>query len=66
MLNARGKSDIFSALANSDAKVNIINRTTAKKIELLILNINIELSAIHDKIVKIYEIYYIEFEQKNE
>ena len=64
--NARNKINTFSALTDSDTKVNIINRIIARKIDLSILNINIELSAIHDKIVKIYEIHYIEFQQKNE
>ena len=64
--NARGKINTFSALTDSNAEVNIINRVTARKMGLSVLNINIELSAIHDKTVKIYEMHYIEFQQKNE
>ena len=64
--NARDKINTFSVLADSDAEVNIINRVTARKMGLSILNINIELSAIHGKTVKIYEMHYIEFQQKNE
>ena len=64
--NARDKINTFSALADSDTKVNIINRVTARKMSLSMLNINIELSAIHDKAVKIYEMHYIEFQQENE
>ena len=59
--NARSKINTFSALTNSDAEVNIINRVTVRKIDLSMLNINIRLSAIHDKVVKIYKIHYIEF-----
>ena len=61
MQNARDKTNTFSALTDSGAEVNIINRVTIRKISLSMLNINIKLSAIHDKVVKIYEIYYIEF-----
>ena len=64
--NARDKINTFSALTNSDAEVNIINRVTAKKMGLSILNINIGLSAIHDKAVKIYGMHYIEFQQEDE
>ena len=61
MQNARDKTNTFSALIDSGAEVNIINRITARKINLSMLNINIGLSAIYDKIVKIYEMHYIEF-----
>ena len=64
--NARNKINTFSALTDSDAKVNIINRVTARKMSLSILNINIGLSAIHDKAVKIYGMHYIEFQQEDE
>ena len=64
--NARGKTNTFSALANSDAEVNIINRVTARKMGLSMLNTNIGLSAIHGKTVKTYEMHYIEFQQENE
>ena len=64
--NARDKINTFSALTDSDAEVNVINRVTARKMSLPILNINIELSAIHGKAVKIYEMHYIEFQQKDE
>ena len=64
--NARGKINTFSALTDSGAEVNIINRVIARKMGLSVLNINIELSAIHDKVIKIYGIYYIKFQQKNE
>ena len=64
--NARGKTNTFSALTNSDAEVNIINRVTTRKMGLSVLNTNIGLSAIHDKAVKTYEIHYIEFQQENE
>ena len=66
MQNVRGKINTFSALTDSDAEVNIINRVTARKMGLSILNTNIGLSAIHDKTVKIYEMHYIEFQQKDE
>ena len=65
VLNAKGKSKTFSALANSDAEVNIINRVTAKRMRLLLLNTNIGLNAIHGEVVKIYEMHYIEFQQKD-
>ena len=64
--NARGKINTFSALADSDAEVNIINRVTIRKMSLSMFNINIELSAIHGKAVKIYEMHYIEFQQEDE
>ena len=64
--NARNKINTFSALADSDAEVNIINRVAARKMGLSVLNINIRLSAIYGKAVKTYEMYYIEFQQEDE
>ena len=64
--NARDKINTFSALADSDAEVNIINRVAARKMGLPMLNTNIGLSAIHGKAVKIYGMHYIEFQQENE
>lgn len=65
MLNVKSKSNVFSALANSDTKINIINRMIVKKIKLSLLNMNVGLSAIYGDAIKIYEIYYIEFQQKD-
>ncbi len=64
--NARGKTNTFSALADSGAEVNIINRVTARKMGLPVLNTNIGLSAIHGKAVKTYGMHYIEFQQEDE
>ena len=64
--NARNKINTFSALTDSGAEVNIINRVAIRKMGLSVLNINIGLSAIHGKAVKIYGIHYIEFQQENE
>ena len=63
VLNAKGKSKTFSALADSDAEINIIHRTTAKRMGLPLLNTNIGLSAIHGEAVEIYGMHYIEFQQ---
>ena len=65
VLNAKGKSKTFSALAGSDAEINIINRTTAKRMGLPLLNTNIGLSAIYGEAVKIYGMHYIEFQQED-
>ena len=65
VLNAKGKSKIFSALADSDAEIDIINRTTAKRMRLFLLNTNIGLSAIHGEAVKTYGMHYIEFQQED-
>ena len=62
VLNVKNKIKIFSALADSDAKVNIINRAIARRIGLPILNMNIRLNTIYDETVKIYEMHYIEFQ----
>lgn len=66
VLNAKGKSNAFSALADSGAEVNIINRVTAKKMGLPLLNTNVGLSAIHGDAVKTYGMHYIEFQQEDE
>ncbi len=66
VLNARGKTKSFSALADSGAEVNIINRVTAQKMGLPILNTNIGLSAIHGEAVKTYGMHYIEFQQEDQ
>ena len=53
MLNAKqGKSKTFSALADSGAEMNIINRATVKRMGLPLLNI--------------YGMHYIEFQQEDE
>ena len=61
VLNVKNKTKIFSALTNNDAEVNIINRAIARRMSLSMLNMNIELSAIYNEIVKIYKMHYIEF-----
>ena len=66
VLNARGKTKSFSALADSGAEVNIINRVTAQKMGLPIFNTNIGLSAIHGEAVKTYGMHYIEFQQEDQ
>ncbi len=66
MLNAKNKTKIFNALTNNDAEVNIINRAIARRISLSMLNTNIKLSTIYNETIKIYEMHYIEFQQKNE
>ncbi len=66
VLNAKGKTKTFSALADSGAEVNIINRATARRMGLPVLNTNIGLSAIHGEAVKTYGMHYIEFQQEDE
>ncbi len=65
VLDAKNKTKIFNALTDSDVKVNIINRVIARRMGLSILNTNIGLSVIYNETVKIYKIYYIEFQQKD-
>ncbi len=62
VLNVRDKIKFFSALTDSDTEVNIINRIIAQKMNLSILNINIELNTIYSEAVKIYKMHYIEFQ----
>ena len=62
VLNIKGKTKTFSILVDSSTKVNIINRISAQKIGLLVLNTNIRLSIIYREVVKTYRIYYIEFQ----
>ncbi|KAK3174530.1 hypothetical protein OEA41_001776 [Lepraria neglecta] len=66
VLNTKGKTKTFSILADSSAKVNIINRISAQKMGLPVLNTNIRLSTIYREAVKTYGIYYIEFQQEDE
>ena len=66
VLNAKGKTKTFSALADSGAEANIINRLSAQKMGLPVLNTNIGLSAIHGEAVKTYGMHYIEFQQEDE
>lgn len=62
VLNAKDKRTVFSALADSGAEVNIINRKAARKMDLPVLNTNIGLSAIHGEAVKTYGMHYVEFQ----